>query len=286
MMDRYDGRTLMDFIQDPSRRKRPPSLGEKQIEMMEACDWTSALQWKGVMMCRVVGGFRGLSRFDPDEESGTARGGSAAAGRKRKRGDACGCQSCGDSGNRTSILRIQWCPDSIQYFIWYARMPIRSGIAVWRLGLMAVYGTTAALLEDGPSSESEESESETPTHRGKKPGRSLNRNLLDRIGREDFGLPNFCHKLKRVMKMEGETSALKELRFSRFHTRPVTSLWLRDANRPQRMSRKKHAERARRMAGQGLHPDATPRRCQRGGRQSPTALPKSCLPDTNPICKE
>ena len=84
---------------------------------------------------------------------------------------------------------------------------------------MAVYGTAAgALLEDSQSSESDDSDQEgnrLPRSRSAS-GRVIDRDVLDRVAWDTLGMQNFSHKLKRVMKMEGETDALKELKSTKY----------------------------------------------------------------------
>ncbi|GMH35801.1 hypothetical protein BSKO_03669 [Bryopsis sp. KO-2023] len=105
---------------------------------------------------------------------------------------------------------------------------------------LAAYAATGFSL-DGSSSESDpddvmegerDLEAGCTTSDGKL---VLDRDVLDKLGEEDFAVEDFSHKLKKAMKLEGEAEAL---RFK--------------ATNQRRISRKKYAERAKRMAGQGL----------------------------------
>lgn len=89
---------------------------------------------------------------------------------------------------------------------------------------MAAYGSTAVLLEESESSDSS-SGSERLRQRSfsgddrKRPvpnrGLRFERNILDSIGFQELGISDFSHKLRKLLKVEGDTAALKELESSK-----------------------------------------------------------------------
>jgi len=86
-----------------------------------------------------------------------------------------------------------------------------------------MYGTTVVVLDEylidsfsdndsiGPRSSFNESSKKSSVNQ-----RLIDRDAMDKIGHQEFGISDFSHKLKKLLKVEGDRDALNELKSARF----------------------------------------------------------------------
>lgn len=91
------------------------------------------------------------------------------------------------------------------------------------LGAAAMYGTTSVILDEyladsfsdndsiGQSSTFNESTKKSSVNQ-----RLIDRDAMDKIGHQEFGISDFSHKLKKLLKAEGDRDALDELKSARY----------------------------------------------------------------------
>ncbi|CAD7700897.1 unnamed protein product [Ostreobium quekettii] len=214
MIDRFDGRALLDFYREPSTSRRQ----EKAPEEVELEKWVAFESYRDLvrLLSRGISESEGLAFVEHENIEIRAKAKVAAA-----------AAVSGAQGEQAALATAS---------------NISSGLAGY-----AVFGYD---LDDGSSSdndsdeqhEGDEGDDEDSQEEGEGRGAQvLDRDELDRVGEEQFGIEHFSSRLKRVLKFEGDADAFR----------------FKAAGR-RRISRKKYAERAKRMAGQGLDPHGHP----------------------------